>query len=342
MKIGTAKYGGGKKTFKIKDGDNVFGILPPLGKLAAKGKWSQYYKIEWGYKDSSDKFRPFQDVRVVNPKTKMVEVESAAHLKREELIRQKNSLIELMKQGKATKHQVQEATDLVKRYNLDCKHYLNVITLDGEIGLLKIGHRAKLSLDAAINSLRSKGVEPIGLTGVYFNINRVVPMGKPLDTTYTITPYMENIQANVNGQIQIIQQRKSYELNDVIISRIANEAFELSGMYPTPTAEQVYEIVNGTTADIDRILGKKNDFSSHDEEEIVEETVDTTQLYKAPTAAPAVAPAVAPTPQATVVEQTPVTAPSAVQTPVATSTTQAETTESALTDEEWLRSIGAL
>ena len=50
MKIGKPKYGNGKKIFKIKDGDNVYRILPPLGKLADAGKWSVYQKVEWGYK----------------------------------------------------------------------------------------------------------------------------------------------------------------------------------------------------------------------------------------------------------------------------------------------------
>ena len=38
MKIGKAKYGAGKKTyFKLKDGDQTFRILPPLGDLADDG-----------------------------------------------------------------------------------------------------------------------------------------------------------------------------------------------------------------------------------------------------------------------------------------------------------------
>ncbi|MHA1675946.1 MAG: hypothetical protein ACTSU6_02095, partial [Candidatus Njordarchaeales archaeon] len=81
MKVGKTKYGGGKKVFKLKDGDNVYRILPPLGKLADAGRYSQYYRVEWGYKNSKGQNRPFQDCRVVNRSNNMVEVESPSHLK---------------------------------------------------------------------------------------------------------------------------------------------------------------------------------------------------------------------------------------------------------------------
>ncbi len=367
MKIGSAKYGGGKKKFTPKNGDNIYGILPPMGELADAGRWSVYYRVEWGFKDSDGKLKPFQDVRVVNRQTGMVDVESAAHLQRGQLIKNKEDLLALFKAGQATQDQVKDATDLVKRYNLDCKHYMNVITPTGEIGTLKIGHKAKLALDAAIQALRDQGVEPIGMTGVYFNINRFIPKnaaGKEVyrDTTYTVTPYNENVQADVNGQTVTVQQRKEYILTDAIISRLPSEAEELSKLFPVVTAEDVQRFVTEGATAVDEILGKTEGA-----------TAETTAApaAAAPTPAPqAVAPAPTPAPQAVAPAPTPATtevaapvaetsatppvaetAPAATtpapapEQPAAQATTETTTAPTAdpntMSDEEFLASIGA-
>ena len=356
MKVGTPKYGGGKKVFKMKDGDNVYRILPPLGKLADKGRWSAYYRVEWGYKDLNDHNCPFQDCRVVNRKTQMVEVESAAHLRRENLVVQKNQLVDLFKQGKATKEQVAQVVELIKQYNLDSKHYLNVVNLQNEIGLLKIGHKAKLALDGAIKSFREQGVDPLGVTGgIYFNFNRSCATGNFRDTIVQVSPYRENIQAQINGVNQIVQQIKSHSMDEAFISRLANEAYELGEMYPTPTAAQVARMVTEGSTAVDEILGKtsKNQGTEEYNEEHIEEE------YTAPATAPSALGGVfnKPTTQPTTPATAPVTAPIAppVQTtapikpavttpPVASTqaapTTAPKTTNAAMSDEDFLKSIG--
>ncbi|HLD91629.1 MAG TPA: hypothetical protein VI911_11580 [Patescibacteria group bacterium] len=367
MKIGSARYGGGKKNFKIKDGDNIYGILPPMGELADKGKWSQYYRIEWGYKDSTGKNKPFQDVRVTNRKTKMVEIESAAHLLRESYEAHKKNVAELFKAGQATRDDVKEAAELCKRYNLECKHYMNVITPQGEIGLLKLGHRAKLALDGAIKSLRDQGIDPIGLEGMYFNINRFVPPGKALDTTYTVTPYQENVSVLLNGKQQIVQQRKAYVLDEIILSRLDQEAYELNKLYPVITAEQVEEIVNQPTeADVclavDRILGKSDapvidDAPEEEETPAVTKPIITKPVYQKPTtlAKPTVTPTVTTTKpvvtKPTVTKPVTTTKPAVVSAPIVVEedleTNPEETTEEnsavaqeTMSNDDFLRSIG--
>jgi hypothetical protein len=331
MKIGSAKYGGGKKNFKIKDGDNIYGILPPMGELADKGKWSMYYRVEWGYKDLAGKLKPFQDVRVVNHNSKMVEIESAAHLYREQLAVNKESLVALFKAGQASQEQVKEATELAKQYNLDCKHYVNAITPTGEIGLLKIGHKAKIALDAAIKNLRAQGIEPIGLTGVFFNINRFIPKNAagrdmPLDTTYTITPYSENVQANINGQLQLVQQRKHYQLDDSIINRLGDEAYELGSLYPVVTAEDVERFVREGAVAVDQVLGK---------------TAVPTEDEDVPTTKPQAQQPVVTQPVVSqpVVSQPVVTQP--VSEPVVTQP-EIQPTPDSMSNDDFLRSIGAM
>lgn len=80
MEFGKPKYGFTKKKyFKIKDGEYVFGILPPMGKLAREGTWNVFYPVHYGYRNSKGKLVPFQSPEVINFKTKMVEVPDAAN-----------------------------------------------------------------------------------------------------------------------------------------------------------------------------------------------------------------------------------------------------------------------
>lgn len=261
MKVGKAKFGGGKKKFfKIEDGDNVYRILPPLGKLADKGMWSKYYRVEWGYKNSEGRTKLFQDPRVVNRETGMVEVESAAYLRREALKKKLAEVTEAFKAGKASKEDVMQARKMTMKYNVEAKHHMNAVNLKGEIGLLKLGHKAKLSLDAQIKKLRDEGVDALGLeNGIYFNIYR---SGTGRDTIYQVSVYTEKVEANVNGETQLIEKRKTHTMDDAFIARLDGEAFELEDMYPAPTSEEVEQIVKGGPEALDAVIAKYKGGSS--------------------------------------------------------------------------------
>jgi hypothetical protein len=272
MAFGKVSNGGKKKQFKLVDGSNVFAVMPPAHSLAEKGYFSVFYKIEWGYKNSQNHNKPFQDCRVVNYKTKMVEVESAAHVYREQLNAQKAAIKEykdkimtMARNGQATADQVQQAVDaekkvveLCKQFNLEKKHYLNVMNLKGEVGLLKIGHKAKLALDAARAKLLAEGVESIGLTGVFFDFNKSCATGNFQDITTTVNPYQENIQAVVNGAVVMVKQNKTYDITNMA-DRVHSECWELANMYPVLTSDQIDQIVKGGPAAVDVILAPKTD-----------------------------------------------------------------------------------
>ncbi len=346
MELGKAKYGTGKHAFKIKDGDNIFRILPPMGKLAKKGFWNQYYRVEWGFKNSAGKNRPFQDVRVVNFQSKMVEVESAAHLQREALKAQKTALVQQLRANPtdaALKQQVAETTEAIKRFNLDAKYYLNAIDLDGKIGLLKIGSRAFKALKVEIEKLRKTGVDPLSIdNGRFFNFNRSNATGNFQDTAYQVTPYKENVV--VNGETY--QKDKVHVLDQSIIDRLADEAFELSGMYPEVTPAQVERMVREGATAVDEILGAGNEAAASDDGGDDEESASTTTTAAATTpaattqtqAAPA-QPAAAATP--TLPPAQPITA-AAVQSAPAQTTTPAPAAKGDLSEDDFLRSIGAL
>ena len=340
MELGKAKYGSGKKVFKVQDGDNVFRILPPMGKLAKSGKWNLYYRVEWGYKNSAGKNRPFQDVRVVNRETKMVEVESAAHLRREALKDQKMQLITALRKNPADvnlKTQLNTVTEAIKRFNLDSKYYLNAIDLNGQIGLLKIGHKAFMALKTEIDKLRKTGVDPLSVeNGRFFNFNRSNATGNFQDTAYQVTIYKENVQVGN----ETYQKDKVHVLDGTIIARLSDEAFELSGMYPEVTASQVEHMVNVGPAAVDEILGAgdKRSADSEDDDSTEETTNNTITHQETVTNIKGTVQSN----ESIAAVSTPVT-PAAPVTPLATvDKVTVATTNAALSDDEFLKSIGAV
>lgn len=277
MKIGGAENGSGKKTLKI-EGDKslatgVFRILPALGSLADQNRYFKKYEVEWGYKGSDNKMKPFLNCRkldfdnpeeYVDEKTGDVKkrypvlVESAAHLKRQEVKAHKDAIVAAFKKGEATEDQVKDAVEQVKRYNLDVKYYYNVVNLKNEIGLLKLNSTFHKGLQAAIKKFKEEndGVNPISdgsvsHTGIYFSFRRTNATGKISDYVFEVTPYLKK---NDDGSLNLVK----HNLDEKVISRLEAEAHDLGDMYPALNAEQTAEVVNGGPEAVDRLLGNNN------------------------------------------------------------------------------------
>lgn len=350
MKIGKASYGGGgKKTyFKMKDGDNVYRILPPLGELADKGIWSVFYNVHYGYKNSDGKLRPFQSSLIKNYKTKMIEASDAALERIEKL---KAQLAEAKASGNTVL--VQKLNEFVGpkgSFNLDNNHYVNAVDAQGNIGILKIRHRAKQALDVVIKRLREKGIDPLSVdNGRFFVITR---SGTGLDTTFQVNVLTRTINVPNVGDVQ---QEVVHALDESIIARLAGEAADLGKLFKKPTPKQIARIVTEGAVAVDEILDGKGQGTTgssggedyDDSAEYAEESGSTAQ--SAAPAAPASAPvAAAPvTPPITVtapVQAAAQAAPAPVSAPVtanvasSTSTTAAQVNE--MSDADFLKSLG--
>lgn len=286
MKLGKAKYSGEKKeVFKIKDGDNVFRILPPMGKLADAGVYSRYYKVVWGFKDSSGKLKPFISPRVVNFKTKMVDVDCAAtnfiFAKKEELKAATEQAKEFAKNKQPIpaelKKQLEDLKELVGqkgRFNIDSKHHLNALSQDGKIGLLKLVGRGMQALRAEFKSLEAANVDATGVEGGRFMV--IHREGTGLDTAYSAKELKEQVQTAEYG---LVERPLPHDLTESIISRLAAEAYELDEIYPAPSEAEVAEIVaaferseeEGAQA-VDRILGGSSEASEETASNVQAET----------------------------------------------------------------------
>lgn len=271
MKIGKASYSGNvKENFKIKDGDNIYRVLPPMGNLADAGQWSVYGRVCWGYKGSDGKNKPFLSPRVQNYNTKMIEVDCAAFNKSMKIKDEYQEMVknakELTKSGGVLTDEIKKELEAKKeesmQFNIESKFFLNVMDLEGKIGLLKLaltGHKLIKSLG---KKLEAEGVDITGVeNGRYVNINR---QGTGLNTDYQVTEFKQNKQVEIDGVMETVQRSVPHTLDDNIIGRLAKEAFELDSLYPKPTEAEVKEIVDAqenlseeeAAKVVDRILGE--------------------------------------------------------------------------------------
>jgi len=274
MKLGQAKYQGEytkKNNWKLKDGEQVYRILPPMGDLADSGRWSVFWNIHFGYKNSEGKMRPFQSPLVKNHKTKMIEVPDAAL---ERIQKLKAELDKAKKEGNtAVAAKLEELVGQKGQFNLDSNHHINVMDQQGNIGVLKIRHRCKVALDATIKQLRAGGVDPLSVEDGRFLVFR--RSGSGLDTTFNISVLKQKI--DVPG-IGTVEKDVKHVLTPEIIARLDKEAGKLDSLYPRPSAEEVARIVKEGAKAVDEILSKPKasersmdeDFPDQDEEVLAE------------------------------------------------------------------------
>jgi hypothetical protein len=297
VKIGKARFGGNnfqqRKYFKLKDGEQAYRILPPLGELADSGRWSMFYSVHYGYKTTDGKQKPFLSPEVKNKGA--VEVSDAA---KERIISLKAKLEEAVKSN--NKAAVEKLETLVGypdgMYNQDNNHYLNVVDAQGNIGILKLRHKAKLALEAEIAKLNAKGVDPLSVEdGRYFVFTRT---GKNRDTAVKVDVLKEKFQLDEATSKSLgvpagtqVERELIHKLDDSILNRLATEAGELDKLFKRVTSEDVKKIVEtsdlmtGVSPYMDELFGKgksQEQYSEPEEESVV--TPDT--VVSAPTPAP--------------------------------------------------------
>lgn len=266
IEIGKASYGETKKNyFKFKDGVDqlIVRILPPLGNLAKTGQWFKFYPVEFGYKGTDGRQKPFVSPRVVNSKTKMVEVESEAHAFRQSLFDQHQELGKQLDEAVSSENSdlVQELEQKrkdvgakLKQFNVSKKFFMNAVDLRGNIGLLSIGSDAFTALRKAIDDLRKDGVDPLSADdGRFFVISR--EKGQSFrDTKYYVSTYLRKVEALVDGQKTVVPTPVKHQLTPELIEQLKNQAFDLDTLYTRVTPEQEKQIVHGGPEGVDKVF----------------------------------------------------------------------------------------
>lgn len=247
--FGDAKFGSNKThwfKFPKEGGTLVLRILPPYGSLKKSGKWAQYYAIHFGYRDSKGRMRPFESSEVKNRANGMVEVVDPA------LERIKALKAGLQKaQIEGNKDMVTKISEQLRVFNLKKSYYMNVMDLDGKIGVFSIGYKMKMALDAKITELQQRGINPLGVAGGrYFAFTRT---GTGANTVINVEVYRDP---------RTDQQLESTLTADVA-QRMLSEGVDLSTLYVKPTSEEIGQIVAANGKEVlEQVLNKYRKNSS--------------------------------------------------------------------------------
>lgn len=303
--FGEAKFGGSQRhthKFPKEGGTLVLRILPPVGSLKDSGRWSQYFAIHFGYRDTKGKLKPFQSCEKKNRQTKMIEVVDPA----QERITKMKILMDKAK-AEDNKDMMKRISEQLQIFNVKKSHYVNAMDLTGKIGIFSIGIRAKQALDEEIKKLQARGINPLSVEdGRYFAFTR---SGTGNQTTYSVAVYQEEM--NINGVKAFVE--KTSRLTPDVGSRVLSEGADLPKLYISPTPEEIADIVKNEGGQVlENVFAKyKAKTSSAAVEEEVEDTEDDVQ---APVVAPSntaamqtkteVAPPVAEAPKAQAQEAT--------------------------------------
>jgi hypothetical protein len=242
--IGTPSYGGGKRNnFKIKDGSNIYRVLPPCGSLAEHGKWAVYEAIHWGYKGGNNRIRTFRcplqkgkDKMVVKP---CPECDKIAEQKAtyDRLFKELTEAKGLSKDQ--AKEKLKYLGDWTQAHNRDAKWYMNVIDAQGQIGRLAIPHKMYEALKLAIGEVIKKGIDPIAIDqGVFFDFQR---SGTFNQTTHAVRVVTETFTPA--GATETYERVKKAPLSPDQLKRMESEAYDLGDMFRTLTTDQVALLV---------------------------------------------------------------------------------------------------
>jgi hypothetical protein len=270
MKIGKPKYGGEfvpTKYWKLKDGESTFRILPPIGELADDGIWSMFYRVHYGYRNSFGKMRVFQSSLVTDRASKMVTVPDAA-------VERIDKLKAELEKAKSSGHamSIAKLKELLQQYNLDSNHYVNAMDLQGNIGVLKLRHRAKQALDATIKKLNGAGIDPLSPEeGLFLTFTR---SGMGLDTTFQVS--VAQREENIPG-VGKVKRDMYHTLTPEIIARLGKEARELGKLFKAISSDDIGRIVStcdlntGKSSAIDEIFDAKTGSGSDEAEDFGDE-----------------------------------------------------------------------
>ncbi len=253
--VGEAGFGGEGRArkvnadnayWRVKDGDNVYRVLPPFGKLKDyPNKWCYYEQIIWGFKGTNGKMRPFRSpeqkqngkVTLACPAIKWItsmvtaEAEALKALKERKPALAKDEIENLMKVHK----------DFTERFKIDKHFTVNVLRQDGQIGRLKLKIKHKQAFEAFCKEMvAKKNINPISATGgLWINFKKTKTGQSRNDIAYTVEAVMET--KTIDGEE--FSTLKKAPLTDEVIKRMKTEAFELADSYKELTVDQVEQLV---------------------------------------------------------------------------------------------------
>lgn len=237
------------KRHKVKDGSNVFRILPPFGE-SSNGYPYRKWQIIWGLIDpESGRARPFASSMTSEKKCPVTEYVQALKKKAETL---KSQLAAAGLSEEDQKQRLGALNKLISDLNPKTVYIYNAADKSGDVGLLEIKSTAQKKMKAEMAQyIQDYNQDPTSLnsedtdSGVWFNITR---QGLGRDTEYDVKKMQIKSKNPTTGKISFEDDRSP--LPDAVVENYNNLAYDLSAVYQVKTYEQLSEILEANMASL--------------------------------------------------------------------------------------------
>lgn len=228
------------KRHKVKEGHNVFRVLPPFGDTA-NGYPYRKWMVIWGMLDpESGRARPFASSLTTEKQCPIFEYVDALQKKAETM---KAKLQANGSSEEEVKAALKPLNNVISTLRPKTVFAYNAIDKAGIVGILEIKATAqKILKELMMTYIKDYNQDPTSLnseaddSGVWFDFIRT---GQFFDTEYDVEKLQS--KAKVNGQMTYIDDRSP--LPDNVVENYADLAYDLSSIYQVKTYDQLREIL---------------------------------------------------------------------------------------------------
>lgn len=230
------------KRHKVKDGHNVFRILPPFGENS-NGYAYRKWQIIWGLVDpDSGRARPFASSMTSEKKCPVMEYVGALKKKAETL---KSQLAASGVSEEDQKERLSSLNKLISDLNPKTVYIYNAADKAGEVGLLELKSTAQKKMKTEMsNYIQTYNQDPTSLnseetdSGVWFDITR---QGLGRDTEYDVKTVQIKSKNPATGKITFEDDRSP--LPDSVVENYNNLGYDLGSVYQVKTYDELAEIL---------------------------------------------------------------------------------------------------
>lgn len=228
---------------KVKNGSNVYRILPPFGDNS-NGYPYRKWQIIWGLADpTSGRVRPYASPLMTEKRCPVMEYVDEL---KERLSKMDGELKARGLDEKAVrKHpKYERLAKFTRDITPKTTYVYNAADKAGVVGLLELKATAHKDMKTCMNDyIRDYNQDPTSLTsadddsGVWFNVKR---SGEGFDTEYKVEKVQNKVKGPT-GAVSFVDDRSP--LADVIVENFNNLAYDLSSVYKSTTYDEVNDVL---------------------------------------------------------------------------------------------------
>lgn len=236
------------KRHKVKDGHNVFRILPPFGE-SSNGYAYKKWQIIWGLSDpETGRSRPFASSMTSEKRCPITEYVQQLKKKSDQIRSQLQAAGET---EESIKERLAPLNKLATDLSPKTVYIYNAVDKAGEVGLLELKSTAHKKMKAEmIQYIGDYNQDPTSLnsdetdSGVWFDVIRT---GEGRDTEYDVKKFQNKVKKPTGG-FSFEDDRSA--LPDSVVENYDNMAYDLSSVYQVKSYDELQEILEANMTNL--------------------------------------------------------------------------------------------